>query len=122
MVGACQSPASLQFDEAGAGRCERLGRKSTRSECPETRPATPASTARLVMIERIDGAPRRPVTVAPSLSNGRRQETGSVRRVVRCALDDFCSGPLFLTCNALGQTAVMPGHLVEYNSSIAGEE
>ena len=71
MVGACQSPASLQFDEAGAGRCERLGRKSTRSECPETRPATPASTARLVMIERIDGAPRRPVTVAPSLSTWR---------------------------------------------------
>ena len=54
--------------------------------------------------------------------DGRRQETGSVRRVVRRALDDFCSGPLFLTCNALGQTAVMPGHLVEYNSSIAGEE
>ena len=43
-----------------------------------------------------------------------------MRRVVRCALDDFCSGPLSLTCNALGQTAVMPGHLVEYNSSIAG--
>ena len=38
------------------------------------------------------------------------------------ALDDFCSGHLSLTCNALGQTAVMPGHLVEYNSSIAGEE
>ena len=65
--------------------------------------------------------------------DGRRQEAGSVRRVkgwvaplgqrfVRRALDDFRSGPLFLTCNALGQTAVMPGHLVEYNSSIAGEE
>ena len=68
--------------------------------------------------------------------DGRRQEAGSARRVkgwgaasgssicvVLCrALDDFCSGPLFLTCNALGQTAVMPGHLVEYNSSIAGEE
>ena len=64
--------------------------------------------------------------------DGRRQEAGSVRRVkgwvaslgqrfVR-ALDDFRSGPLSLTCNALGQTAVMPGHLVEYNSSIAGEE
>ena len=38
----------------------------------------------------------------------------------RNTLDDFCAGPLFLTCNALGQTAVMPGHLVEYNSSIAG--
>ena len=64
--------------------------------------------------------------------DGRRQEAGSARRVrlplwvidlcVCRALDDFCSGPLFLTCNALGQTAVMPGHLVEYNSSIAGEE
>ena len=44
------------------------------------------------------------------------------QRIVLRALDDFRSGPLFLTCNALGQTAVMPGHLVEYNSSIAGEE
>ena len=44
------------------------------------------------------------------------------QRFVRRALDDFCSGPLSLSCNALGQTAVMPGHLVEYNSSIAGEE
>ena len=44
------------------------------------------------------------------------------KRSVRRALDDFCSDPLSLTCNALGQTAVMPGHLVEYNSSIAGEE
>ena len=41
---------------------------------------------------------------------------------MRRALDDLRSGHLFLTCNALGQTAVMPGHLVEYNSSIAGEE
>ena len=62
-----------------------------------------------------------PVSGVPAVTVG-RQETGSVRRVVRCALDDFRSGPLFLTCNALGQTAVMPGHLVEYNSSIAGEE
>ena len=44
------------------------------------------------------------------------------QRFVRRALDDVRSGPLSLTCNALGQTAVMPGHLVEYNSSIAGEE
>ena len=44
------------------------------------------------------------------------------KRSVRRALDDFCSDPLSLTCNALGQTVVMPGHLVEYNSSIAGEE
>ena len=34
------------------------------SECPDTRPAA----ARLAMIERIDRAPRRPVTVAPSFS------------------------------------------------------
>ena len=44
------------------------------------------------------------------------------QRFVRRALDDVRSGPPSLTCNALGQTAVMPGHLVEYNSSIAGEE
>jgi hypothetical protein len=30
----------------------------------DTRPATPAAAARLAMIERIDRAPRRPVTVA----------------------------------------------------------
>ena len=86
----------LQFDQTGAGCCERLSGadpeptrsrpgadpeptrsrpgadpEPTRSECPETRLATPASAARLVMIERIDRAPRRPVTVAPSFSTWR---------------------------------------------------
>ena len=55
----------------------------------------------------------------PAVTVGDRKP-GACDGVVRCALDDFCSGPLSLTCNALGQTAVMPGHLVEYNSSIAG--
>ena len=67
--------------------------------------------------------------------DGRRQEAGSARRVkgwgaalghrfVWCAVPwtTFAPGLYSLTCNALGQTAVMPGHLVEYNSSIAGEE
>ena len=60
----------LPFDEAGAGCCEGLSGadpEPTRSECPDTRPATPAAAARLVMIARIDRAPSRPVTVAPSV-------------------------------------------------------
>lgn len=62
-----------------------------------------------------------PVSGVPAVTVGGRKP-GACDGWCAVPLDDFCFGPLSLTCNALGQTAVMPGHLVEYNSSIAGEE
>ena len=79
----------LQFDQTGAGCCERLSGADPERE-PRHATSKPAAAARLAMIERIDRAPRRPVTVAPSFSTWRNYGQPAVMPAALSHADNRC--------------------------------